>query len=107
MVLKRFPLPAVIDRPPREVTVAATQMSLTWDLEGNMVKAEQLVRKAAAQGAQIILLQVCIYIFTYLTRLIRLCTNKQAVLKFTPYHINLHRTSSTLSIEPSRVPACC
>lgn len=58
MVLKRFPLPAVIDRPAREVTVAATQMSLTWDLEGNMVKAEQLVRKAAAQGAQIILLQV-------------------------------------------------
>jgi N-carbamoylputrescine amidase len=60
MVLKRFPLPRIIDRPPREVTVAATQMSLTWDLEGNMKKAEDLVRKAASQGAQIILIQVLV-----------------------------------------------
>ena len=42
----------------RKVKVAATQMSISWDLEENMRKAEALVRKAAAQGAQIILLQV-------------------------------------------------
>ncbi|TXR54889.1 N-carbamoylputrescine amidase [Reinekea thalattae] len=40
-----------------KVSVAATQMSCSWDSEENVAKAEQLVRKAAAQGAQIILLQ--------------------------------------------------
>jgi N-carbamoylputrescine amidase len=41
----------------RKVTVAATQMSCTWDIEDNIRKAERLVRQAAGQGAQIILLQ--------------------------------------------------
>lgn len=41
----------------RSVTVAATQMSCSSNIEENINKAEQLVRKAAAMGAQIILLQ--------------------------------------------------
>jgi N-carbamoylputrescine amidase len=43
-------------RSPRQVTVAATQMSCDWDAAGNIAKAENLVREAAALGAQIILL---------------------------------------------------
>jgi len=39
------------------VTVAATQMACTWDRDENLRNAESLVREAAAQGAQIILLQ--------------------------------------------------
>lgn len=39
------------------VTVAATQMSCSWDSQDNLNRAEQMVREAAAQGAQIILLQ--------------------------------------------------
>lgn len=42
---------------PRLVTVAATQMRCSWDRQDNIAKAERLVREAAAQGAQIILLQ--------------------------------------------------
>jgi N-carbamoylputrescine amidase len=41
----------------RKVTVAATQMSCSADIDDNIRKAEALVRQAAAQGAQIILLQ--------------------------------------------------
>lgn len=41
----------------RKVKVAATQMACSWDLEDNLKKAEGLVRKAAAEGADIILLQ--------------------------------------------------
>ncbi len=41
----------------RKVTVAATQMSCSWSVDENVAKAEQLVREAAAKGAQIILLQ--------------------------------------------------
>ncbi|AIQ27125.1 carbon-nitrogen hydrolase [Paenibacillus sp. FSL P4-0081] len=41
----------------RKVKVAATQMSCSGDIDENIRKAETLVRKAAAQGAQIILLQ--------------------------------------------------
>lgn len=41
----------------RLVKVAATQMSCSNDVEANIRKAEQLVREAAEQGAQIILLQ--------------------------------------------------
>lgn len=41
----------------RQVTVAATQMSCSWDIPNNYEKAERLVREAAAQGAQIILIQ--------------------------------------------------
>ena len=42
---------------PRIVTVAATQMACSWDRAANIANAEKLVRQAAAQGAQIILLQ--------------------------------------------------
>lgn len=41
----------------RKVVVAATQMSCTSDIQENILKAEKLVREAASQGAQIILLQ--------------------------------------------------
>lgn len=41
----------------RTVTVAATQMACSWDLSGNIARAEKLVREAAAEGAQIILIQ--------------------------------------------------
>jgi N-carbamoylputrescine amidase len=41
----------------RNVTVAATQMRCSWDREMTLKKAEQLVRDAAAKGANIILLQ--------------------------------------------------
>ena len=41
----------------RTVTVAATQMACSWDLEANLETAEKLVREAAAKGAQIILIQ--------------------------------------------------
>ena len=39
------------------VTVAATQMACTWNREENLRNAEELVREAAGQGAQIVLLQ--------------------------------------------------
>jgi N-carbamoylputrescine amidase len=41
----------------REVTVAATQMACSWDREANVERAVALVREAAAQGTQIVLLQ--------------------------------------------------
>ena len=41
----------------RKVKVAATQMSCSWNREEVLDKAEKLVRKAAAKGANIILLQ--------------------------------------------------
>lgn len=41
----------------RYVTVAATQFSCEFDMTKNLEKAEQIVREAAAMGAQIILLQ--------------------------------------------------
>lgn len=41
----------------RKVKVAATQMSCSWNAKETLDKAEALVRKAANQGAQIILLQ--------------------------------------------------
>jgi N-carbamoylputrescine amidase len=40
-----------------EVTVAATQFACSWDVEANVAKAEQMVRRAAGAGAQIVLLQ--------------------------------------------------
>jgi N-carbamoylputrescine amidase len=40
-----------------ELVFAATQMACDWDKEGNLDRAEQLVREAAAKGAQVILLQ--------------------------------------------------
>ncbi len=42
---------------PRRVTVAATQMACEWDVEANIARAERLARKAADQGANIVLLQ--------------------------------------------------
>lgn len=41
----------------RNVTVAATQFACTWDLSANADRAEALVRQAAGQGAQVILIQ--------------------------------------------------
>jgi N-carbamoylputrescine amidase len=41
----------------REVTVAATQMACSWDRKANVAGAEALVREAAGQGAQIVLIQ--------------------------------------------------
>jgi N-carbamoylputrescine amidase len=49
-------LPQHLRSEPRPVTVAAVQMSCGWEREANIARAEQLVRQAAAQGAQIILL---------------------------------------------------
>jgi N-carbamoylputrescine amidase len=40
----------------RPVTVSAVQMACEWGSEGNIARAEKLVRQAAARGAQIILL---------------------------------------------------
>jgi len=41
----------------RQVTLAATQMACTWDIAENLERAELLVRQAAADGADIVLLQ--------------------------------------------------
>ncbi len=41
----------------RKVTVAATQMAISWNLTRNMDKAEMLIRQAATEGANIILIQ--------------------------------------------------
>ena len=37
--------------------IAVTQMACTWDRAANVAKAEALVREAAGQGAELILLQ--------------------------------------------------
>ena len=39
------------------VSVATTQMPCDWDLDGNLDRAETLVRDAASRGAQLVLLQ--------------------------------------------------
>ncbi|WP_205389030.1 N-carbamoylputrescine amidase [Sulfitobacter sp. JL08] len=41
----------------RKITLAATQMACTWDVDQNIATAEALVREAADKGAQMILLQ--------------------------------------------------
>jgi N-carbamoylputrescine amidase len=41
----------------RSVTVAACQFACSWDLSANADRAEALVRQAAGQGAQIVLIQ--------------------------------------------------
>lgn len=46
-----------LQRRARNVTVAATQFACSWDLEENLAQAEALVRHAARDGAQVILLQ--------------------------------------------------
>jgi N-carbamoylputrescine amidase len=48
--------PEHLVRAPRPITVAAIQMACEWNAEGNIARAEKLVRQAAARGAQIILL---------------------------------------------------
>jgi N-carbamoylputrescine amidase len=41
----------------RLLTVAATQFACSWDLSANADRAEALVRQAAGQGAQVVLIQ--------------------------------------------------
>jgi N-carbamoylputrescine amidase len=41
----------------RTVTVAATQFACTWDLPANADRAEAVVRQAADQGAEVVLIQ--------------------------------------------------
>ena len=41
----------------RELTVAATQMTCSWDRDANVEKASGLVRQAASRGAHLVLLQ--------------------------------------------------
>lgn len=41
----------------RPITLAATQFACTWDRDANLARAEELVRAAAGDGAQVILLQ--------------------------------------------------
>ena len=40
-----------------KITVAATQMACGWDREANIANAERLIREAAAQGANLVLIQ--------------------------------------------------
>ena len=40
-----------------KLTVAATQMACSWDLPGNLDRAEKLIREAACAGARVILIQ--------------------------------------------------
>ncbi len=49
--------PAHLKRGRRDVTVAALQFACGWDVGANIATAERLVRQAAKQGAQIILIQ--------------------------------------------------
>jgi len=49
--------PAHLASKPRLVTVAATQFACGWDRAANIATAEGLVRRAARDGAQVILLQ--------------------------------------------------
>lgn len=49
--------PAHLKRGKREVTVAALQFACGWDVDANIATADRLVRQAAKQGAQIILIQ--------------------------------------------------
>lgn len=41
----------------RKVTVAATQMACDWNIDGNVARAESLVREAAGRGAHVVLIQ--------------------------------------------------
>jgi N-carbamoylputrescine amidase len=57
MTLRQTTDPAHLRRGPRQVTVAATQFACGWDRDANISRAESLVRRAAGDGAQVILLQ--------------------------------------------------
>ncbi|RYG79285.1 hypothetical protein EON77_09375, partial [bacterium] len=48
--------PAHLARAERPVTVAAVQMSCDWDRDANIARADALVREAAKQGAQVVLI---------------------------------------------------
>jgi N-carbamoylputrescine amidase len=48
--------PGHLARKPRLVSVAAVQMSCSWDRAANIAHADKLVREAAAKGAHIILI---------------------------------------------------
>lgn len=50
-------IPEHLSSTARDVTVAVTQFACSWDRNANISRAESMVRKAAAEGAQIILLQ--------------------------------------------------
>jgi N-carbamoylputrescine amidase len=50
-------LPPHLNVTKREVSVAATQFACGWDVDVNIAAAEKLVRQAAGEGAQIILIQ--------------------------------------------------
>ena len=41
----------------RQISVAATQFACSWDLPANADRAEALIRQAAAEGAQVVLIQ--------------------------------------------------
>jgi N-carbamoylputrescine amidase len=78
-------------RSPRPVTVAAIQMACGWDAAANIARAEQLVRQAAAQGAQVILLPelfetpyFCIEQDARHLQLARSLAENRAVAHFTP-----------------------
>jgi N-carbamoylputrescine amidase len=49
-------LPEHLAAKPRPVSVAAVQLSCSWDRGANIARAETLVREAAAKGARIILI---------------------------------------------------
>jgi len=40
-----------------KITVAATQMACSWDRDGNVARAERLIREAAGRGANVVLIQ--------------------------------------------------
>jgi N-carbamoylputrescine amidase len=41
----------------RSITLAVPQFACTWDLDANLATAERLIRQAAGQGAQVVLVQ--------------------------------------------------
>jgi N-carbamoylputrescine amidase len=57
MSLQQPNAPAHLRRASRLLTVAATQFACGWDRAENIARAETLVRRAAADGAQLVLLQ--------------------------------------------------
>jgi N-carbamoylputrescine amidase len=57
MIRRQPSAPPHLQRAPRLLTVAATQFACEWDRDANISRAEQLVRQAARDGAQVILLQ--------------------------------------------------
>jgi N-carbamoylputrescine amidase len=82
--------PTHLNRPKREVSVAALQFACGWDIDANIATAEKLVRQAAGKGAQIILIQelfetpyFCIEQDSRHLRLATSVTDNRAVSHFT------------------------